>query len=180
MISLSWRGMNGQIGALMGRFNELPRHIAKKHLKAAMKRAVKEGVQVLKKITPKGKTRNTRAALKRGAGGRFVQGSGKKMRVRGGALRRAVAAKSKYIGRNRDGVVYGVVGYKAGFESRKAIWLEFGTAKGVRPGEFMNKFRQQYGGPAAKNLAREMRKALAAAARELASGMNSNPNYRRK
>ncbi len=179
MISLNWRGMNGQIGALMGRFNELPRHIAKKHLKAAMKRATKDGVPVLKKLTPKGKPKNTRAALKRGAGGRFVQGSGKKMRVRGGALRRAVTSKAKYIGRNRDGVVYGVVGYKAGAESRKAIWLEFGTSR-ITARDFMEKFRKAYGGPAAKTLAREMKKALGAAARELASGMNSNPNYRRK
>lgn len=169
MISLNWRGMNGQIGAMMGRFNELPRHIAKKHLKAAMKRAIKEGVPVLKKITPKGKPKNTRAAVKRDAGGRFVQGSGKKMRVRGGALRRAVTSKSKYIGRNRDGVVYGVVGYKAGMESRKALWLEFGTSR-IRPRDFMEKFRQQYGGPAAKTLVREMKKALLAAAKDRAPG----------
>lgn len=179
MITLDWFGMNGQIGALMGRFAELPRHIAKKHLKAAMRRAVKEGVPVLKRLTPKGKPKNTRAAVKRDAVGRFVQGSGKKMRVRGGALRRAVTSKAKYIGRNRDGVVYGVVGYKGGAESRKAIWLEFGTTH-IRARDFMAKFRKAYGGPAGKTLAREMRNALQKAARELASGMNSNPNYRRK
>lgn len=180
MISLNWLTVNGRIGACVQRFAELPRHIAKKHMRAAIRRAVKEGVPILKKLTPKGKTKNTRAALKRGADGRFVQGSGKKMKIRGGALRRAVTTKAKYIGRNKDGVVYGVVGYRAGMESRKAIWLEFGTSRGVEPREIMQKFRRQYGGPAAKTLAREMRKALGAAARELASGMNSNANYRRQ
>jgi HK97 gp10 family phage protein len=179
VIALNWLTVNGQIGGMVQRFAELPRHIAKKHMRAAVRRAIKEGVPVLRKLTPKGLPRNTRAAVKRDAGGRFLQGSGKKMRIRGGALRRSVTTKAKYIGRNRDGVVYGVVGYRAGTESRKAIWLEFGTSR-IKPREIMQKFRQQYGGPAAKTLAREMRKALAAAARELASGKNSNPNYRRK
>ena len=179
MISLNWDGMQGEIGALMARYAALPRHIAKKHLQAAMKRTVKDGVPVLKRLTPKGGTRTVRAALKRGAGGTFVQGSGKKSRVRGGALRRAATNKAKYIGRNADGVVYGVVGYKAGFESRKAIWLEFGTKRGIQPRKIMDKFRAEYGGPAAGRLAAEMASALDKASAELASGMNSNSNYRR-
>lgn len=180
MISLNWLTVNGQIGACVQRFNELPRHIAKKHMKAAVRRSVKDGVPVLRKLTPKGKPRNTRAATKRDAGGRFVAGSGKKMRIRGGALRRAVTTKAKYIGRNRDGIVYGVVGYRAGMESRKAIWLEFGTKNNIKPMQILDKFRRAYGKPAAKTLVREMKKALGAAARELAGGRNSNPNYRRK
>lgn len=179
MISLNWLTVRGQIGGLVQRFGELPRHIAKKHMRAAVRRSMKEGVPILRQMTPKGKPRNTRAALKRDGGGRFVAGSGKKMRIRGGALRRAVTTKAKYIGRNRDGIVYGVIGYKAGMESRKAIWLEFGTTR-IRPRDIMKKFSQAYGGPAAKTLAREMKKALDAAGRELASGMNSNPNYRRR
>jgi len=179
MISLNWDGMQGEIGALMARFNELPRHIAKKHLKAVMNRSVKPGVPILKSLTPKGGTRTRRNALKRGSGGRFVAGSGKKMRVRGGALRRAVTTKSKYIGRNRDGVVYGVVGYKAGMESRKAIWLEFGTSRGISPRNIMEQFRARYGGPAASRMAAEMATALEKAAAELASGMNPTRNYGR-
>lgn len=177
MISLNWDGMQGEIGALMARFNELPRHIAKKHLIAALKRVMKDGVPILKAVTPKGGTRTVRAALKRGAGGRFVAGSGKKSRVRGGAMRRAVAAKAKYIGRNRDGVVYGVVGYKAGMESRKAIWLEFGTSRGVKPRNLIEQFRARYGGPAASRLADEMSRALEKAANELASGMNPTRSF---
>lgn len=180
MISLAWSGNpNAQIAALISRYAELPRHIAKKHLQAAMKRCMKDGVPALKAITPKGGTRTVRAALKRGAGGRFVEGSGKKSRVRGGALRRAVTTKAKYIGRNKDGVVYGAIGYKAGFESRKAIWLEFGTGRGIEPRKIMERFRRQYGGPAAAKLAKEMRSALEKATREMASGKNPTRNYGR-
>jgi hypothetical protein len=177
MISLNWDGMQGEIGALMARFNDLPRHFAKKHLIAALKRVMKDGVPILKAVTPKGGTRTVRAALKRGAGGRFVAGSGKKSRVRGGAMRRAVTAKAKYLGRNRDGVVYGVVGYKAGIESRKAIWLEFGTSRGVKPRNLIDQFRARYGGPAASRLADEMSRALEKAANELASGMNPTRSF---
>jgi hypothetical protein len=177
MISINWQDMRGEIGALMARFDELPRHIAKKHLIAALKRVLKDGVPILKAVTPKGGTRVVRAALKRGAGGRFVAGSGKKSRVRGGALRRAATSKAKFIGRNRDGVVYGVVGYKAGTESRKAIWLEFGTSRGVKPQNLIEKFRARYGGPAASRLAEEMSRALEKAANELASGMNPTRSF---
>jgi hypothetical protein len=177
MISLNWEGMQGEIRALMARFHELPRHIAKKHLMAAMKRTMRDGVPVLKSVTPKGGTRTVRAALKRGAGGRFVEGSGKKSRVRGGALRRAATTRAKYIGRNKDGIVYGVVGYKAGFESRKAIWLEFGTSRGVSPRNLIEQFRARYGGPAASRLAEEMSRALEKAANELASGMNPTRSF---
>lgn len=179
MISLNWDSMDGEIGGLMARFNELPRHIAKKHLQAVVKRVMKDGVPILKSITPKGGTRVVKNKLKRGVGGRFVAGSGKRLKVRGGSLRRAVTTKAKYIGRNRDGMVYGVVGYKAGMESRKAIWLEFGTSRGIKPQNFIEQFRAKYGGPAASRLADEMAKALEKAAAELASGMNPTRNYGR-
>lgn len=173
MITLGWSGNpNAQIAALISRYAELPRHIAKKHLQAAMKRTLRDGVPILKRLTPVGRPKLVRSTIKRGE---FKSN----LRLRGGALRRAVTTKSKYIGRNRDGVVYGAVGYRAGFESRKAIWLEFGTIR-LRPRNIMDEFRSVYRGPAAKNLVREMKKALEAAARELASGKNSNPNYRRK
>ena len=178
MITLNWNGMEGEIGALMARFNALPRHIAKKHLVAVIKRAGKEGVAVLKKHTPKGGTKTVRAALKRGSGGRFVAGSGKKMRVRGGALRRAATVKAKYQGRNRDGYAYGVLGYKYGSESRKALWLEYGTSRGIQPRGMIDKTMREWGGPAAKKLATEMKKALEKAARELASGKNPGMSRR--
>lgn len=172
MITLDWQGMQGQIGALMGRWDALPRHIAKKHLKAVMKRALRPGVPLLRKLTPKGGTKRVRSGIVRGE-------QKQNFKRRGGALRRAATVKSKYIGKNKSGVVYGVVGYKAGFESRKAIWIDQGT-KFVSPREIMEKFRQAFKGPAQSILIREMKKALEAAARELASGKNSNPNYRRR
>jgi hypothetical protein len=137
-----------------------------------MRRSVKDGVPVLKALTPKGGTRRVKSAKTRDAKGRFIAGSGKIRQVRGGALRRSVTTKAKYIGRNRDGTVYGVVGYRAGMESRKAIWLEFGTSRGVKPQSIIERFKRQYGGPASKTLASEMALALEKAAKELASGLN--------
>ncbi len=172
MITLNWQGMQGEIGSLMGRFDALPRHIAKKHLKAVMKRVLRPQVPLLKRLTPKGGTKTIQSTI--------VRGQRKdNFKRRGGSLRRAATVKSKYIGRNRDGVVYGVVGFKAGFESRKAIWIDQGT-KFIRPREIMEQFRQASKGPAQSLLVSEMKKALEAAARELASGKNSNPNYRRR
>ena len=180
MISLSWSGNpNRQIAALMSRFHELPRHIAKKHVQAAVKRAMKDGVPVLKALTPKGSAKNVRNAVQRDTRGRFLTGSGKKMRKRGGALRRSVTTRAKYVGRNRDGFVYGVVGYKAGMESRKAIWLEFGTSRGIEPRKIIDKFRARYGGPAAARMAAELAAALPKAAAELAAGKNPTRDYGR-
>lgn len=161
MISLNWEGMSGQVGELMKAYDDLPRHIAKKHLKAAMKRALKPGVPILKKNTPKQKTRITETG-----------------KVKGGALRRAVTTKAKYIGRNKDGVVVGVLGYKAGSESRKAIWMEFGTKSGVEPRRMVEKSMSAIGPAAAAALVVEMTKALDAAARDKAPGVAQA--YRRK
>lgn len=172
MITLNWQGMQGEIGALMGRWDALPRHIAKKHLKAVMKRVLRPQIPLLKRLTPKGGTTTVKSTIVRGE-------MKQNFKRRGGAMRRAVTVKSKYIGRNKSGVVYGVVGYKAGFESRKAIWLDGGT-KFISPREIMEQFRQASKGPAQSELIREMKKALESAARELASGKNSNPNYRRR
>ena len=178
MISIGWNNVDGQIGALIQAYRELPRHIAKKHLKAAMRRTLKDGVPVLKSVTPKGKTRRVRDAVKRDDRGRFLTGSGKKRNQRGGALRRSVRTKAQYIGRNVDGVAFGTVGYKAGEESLKALRLEFGTKRGIEPRRMMQQFRARYHSPAARLLAAELRKAIAAATRELNSG--KNPGWKGK
>lgn len=159
MFRLDWQGMEGEIGALMARFNELPRHIAKKHLQAVMKRVGKEGVPVLKTFTP---VRSTRV----------LKSAGKKLRVRGGALRRAAMVKSRYKGRNKDGYVYGVLGYKYGTESRKGIWLEKGTKSGIAPRRMVANTMSKWNGPLLSKLTAEMATALEKAAAELASGMN--------
>jgi HK97 gp10 family phage protein len=163
MIEMEWEGMEGEIGALMARFAELPRHIAKKHLKAAMKRVLKPGVPTLRRNTPPLSTRRGRARL------------GEKRTT--GKLRRAVKTKAGYKGTNAAGSVYGVLGYQAGFESQKAIWQEFGTKGGVKPKRMVAKTMEQIGKPAAEALAREMKAALEKAAKELASGMNPTRVY---
>lgn len=157
MIGINFRGVNGQIAALVGRFRELPNHIARKHLQAAMKRAVKDGVPVLKRLTPKGKTR-------------VVDGA----RVRGGALRRGVRTKSQFVPKKK--VVYGVVGFQEGEQSLKARWTDGGT-KRVPGKQFMKQFQASYGGPAAKTLARELKNALEKAANEIKG--KRNPGGRR-
>ena len=175
MIDLNWKQMDGQIGALMKRFDELPRHIAKKHLVAAVKRAAKDGIPILKATTPVRKTRTVRSAVVRGQVKQNV-------RRRGGSLRRAAIVKATYKGRNKDGSVVGTLGYKYGPESRKAIWLEFGTSRGVAPRGIMEKTMRAYGGPAAAKLASEMSLALEKAAKELEAGINPGgaAGFRRK
>lgn len=163
MISLNWKQVEGEIGALMSRYAALPRHIAKKHLVAAVRRAGREGVPILRRNTPP-------EGLRRGR-----RKKGEKPRSTG-ALRRAVTVKAKYKGRNADGVVIGILGYRAGFESRKAIWMEFGTTKGIEPRKMVEKTMQEWKGPLSATLAREMAAALEKAVRELASG--KNPGYR--
>jgi hypothetical protein len=156
-----------EIQALIDRYAALPRHIAKKHLQAAMKQTVKDGVPILRSVTPPlGVRRGRRRA------GAFVP-----QNKSTGELRRAVTTKSKYIGRNADGVVYGVVGYKAGFNSRKAIWLEYGTRRGIRPQQMIHRFMQQYGGPSLTKLKSELLNALGKAAKEVAGGKNPGKTF---
>lgn len=156
LIWCNWQQVSGEIGALMQRFDKLPRHLAKKHLKAAMKRALRKGVPALKDATPVGRVMR---ANKKGV---------VKMR-RSGELRRAATALSRYVGTNADGIVVGVLGYKYGFQSRKAIWLEFGTETGIKPRGIVRGVMQKFKPEAAANLKTEMLAALDASAKELAS-----------
>lgn len=171
MISLQWEGMEGEVGAMMKRFSELPRHIAKKHLKAAVKRAMVTGVKVLKANTPVRSPYLVKRAV--------VKGTLKEnFKKRGGALRRAAIANSQYKGRNRDGFVVGRLGYKFGFESRKAIWLEYGTSRGIEARGMIEKTMKSWVGPAQARLLDEMARALEAASRELAAGVNPGMSKR--
>lgn len=163
MISLDWKGMQGDIGALMAAYAELPRHIAKKHLRAAMKRAMKPGLPTLRRNTPPLSTRRGRSRIGQ--------------RRTTGGLRRGVKTKAYYKGRNRDGRVVGVLGYSAGWQSMKAIWQEFGTKHGIRPKRMVEKTMEQIGDPAVAVLVEEMRKSLEKAAKELASGKNPKRVY---
>lgn len=172
MISLSWNSSfepnsydaNQHIGALMNAYRALPKHIAKKHLKAAMRRVLRPAVPILRKNTPPTSTRRGRRK------------KGEKPRS-SGALRRAVTVRTGQSGRNGafDSFVFGVLGYKASFESRKAIWLQFGTSGGVKPYQMVEKTLAEFGPVAASKLAEEMAVGLEKAAAELGSG--KNPGY---
>jgi hypothetical protein len=151
------------IKVLMNRYRALPRYIAKKHMKAAMRRTIKPGIPVLRKNTPPLSTRRGRRKK-----GEKPQSTG--------ALRRSVTTRAGQTGNNSTGFVWGVLGYRAGFESRKAIWLNFGTANGVSPFRMTEKTLAEFGQPATKILAKELRLALDKAVKELASGKNpGNP-----
>lgn len=165
MLELSFDGMEGEIGALMKRYDALPRYIAKKHLKAVMKRANKSAVPALKSNTPVGRTKVVKRTIVRGE---FREN----MKRRGGALRRAAAVRSYFKGNNASGVVVGVLGYKYGWESRKAIWLENGTKRGLSPRRMVATTMATWKGPAAKLLAEELAKALEKAVKEAAAGIN--------
>lgn len=173
MISLSWNSnfepnsydADPHIKAMMAVFAELPRHIARKHLKAAMRRVLRRGVPILRKNTPPLGVR--RGRRKKGEKAAST-----------GALRRAVTVRVGQTGKNLDfgAFVWGVLGYKASFESRKAIWLQYGTKGGVRPFQMIEKTMAEFGQVSAEELAREMAAALPKAVAEVAGGRNPGRN----
>ena len=167
MIYMNSDSLNAQLGALVKVFDKFPKHIAKKHIGASMKRALKFAIPILKANTPKGGSK--RASVK---DGKPVKGS------RGGALRRAATTRSKFIGKNKSGFTIGTLGFKYGTDSRNAIWQEFGTKKGIEPKLFMQKTYDQVKDQVAGQLARELALALEAAAREQAPFVEGS--YRRK
>jgi HK97 gp10 family phage protein len=171
MIVLGWNNVSGQIGELMRRYNELPRSVAKKHLQAAMKRAGKAAVPLLKKNTPKGGTRVVKSTIIRGE-------QKTNYKRRGGSLRRAATFSARYKGTNKDGSVVGRLGYKYGMESRKAIWLEFGTTRGIEPRDMMKKTYAATKGIIGANLQAEMAAALEKATNEANSPMNPRMSRR--
>ncbi len=170
MITLNWQGMQGEIGQLIAAFDALPRHIAKKHLLATIRRVGKQGVPVLKSNTPVGKTQRIKSTIRRGQQVENAQ-------RRGGALRRASTVVARYKGKNKDGFAYGVLGYKFGWESRKAIWLEEGTTR-IAPRRMVGRTMQAWQGPARAELEKGLAQALAAAVREVASGRNPGMSAR--
>lgn len=182
MIDFKFEG-GEEIGSLMSRFQELPNHIARKHMQAAVKRVMKYAVPVLKKNTPK---RKSFVRLGGGRGGREFTAT----RVKGGSLRRSVITKASYI-RGKGGaptVAYGAVGYSTApapaesygpgiTQSRKAIWLEYGTDRAFARGMVQMTMRQ-IGAPAAAKMSSELAIALERAATELASKKNPGMSAR--
>ncbi len=186
-MTLAWIALDANFGsgssnptadiqALAAKYRELPRHIAKKHMKAAMRATIRTGVPILKKNTPKQKSRLV-------LGRNVRSGEYTARKVKGGSLRRAATVRTGTLGRNTDydQVVFAVLGYRYGWESRKAIWLERGTSHGVRAQRMVEKTLAEFGKPCAATLAAEMAARLEKAAAEIAGGRNIGPAaYRSK
>lgn len=175
IVALSWDSSfepnsydaDQHIGALVAAYRSLPRNIAKKHLMASIRKVLRRGVPILRRHTPPLSTRR----------GRYKQGEKPKST---GALRRSVTVRAGQTGKNgdRDAFVWGCLGYKYGFESRKAIWLSEGTIR-IAPFRMVDNAMKELGPISAKQLANEMSIALDKATREAASGKNSGVGYRR-
>jgi hypothetical protein len=144
--------------AMIARFDEFPRHIARKHIQASMRRAIKNGIPVMRSVTPP-------VGVRRGR-----RKKGEKRST--GALRRSVTTKAKYVAKPGHGAVYGVIGYKGGFESRKAIWLQYGTRRGLASRQMLEQFHQQYDNVSLARLTTELAVGIEKAAAELAAGKN--------
>ena len=164
MFTINSDAMSAEVKAIAARFDELPKHIAKKHLVASMRRAISKAkwVQTLRRLTPPLNTRRGRRA------------KGEKRST--GELRRAVTTKARWIGNNKNGAAVAGLGYRYGKDSKKAIFLEFGT-KFIEPRRMVEKAYAVIRNPVAKGLAAEMAVALERAARELAS--KKNPGFQR-
>jgi hypothetical protein len=180
MISFNWNIFKDDTAHLIQAFDKLPRHIGKKHLLASMKAAIRaaKGVQVLKALTPKAKTRTVRSGITRDERkGTFSKGSQGWGKQKGGAMRRAVTVNARYIGRNKDGVAVATLGYKYGAESKKAIFLEYGTSRGIEPRRMVDKAMKSIHGPLLGALGNAMAQALDKASKELSYGKNPGKRY---
>jgi hypothetical protein len=155
MITISMSPVDREIAALVRSFGQLEPRIRNKHLKAAVGRAAKPHVGDLRRVTPPVGTRR----------GRRKKGQKRKS---SGALRRSVRVRTK----SKKDAAFAVLGYKAGPESRKAIWLEFGTNKGIAPRGMVANLMSQIGPQVQARLPAELKIALERAVREVASGRN--------
>jgi len=160
MISVNATQLISDFGEISKAYERLPSHIAKKHLLASMRRAVVKsgGVKLLRQNTPPLGTRRGRRK------------KGEKPTSTGG-LRKSVMTKARWIGTNKSGVAVAGLGYKYGWNSRKAIWKEYGT----RWQDAMNMMQRTFDairGPVASLLAGEMAAALEKAQAEVASKRN--------
>lgn len=160
MITLDERKMQREIADLAKSYQDLPKHLAKKHMLAAMRRAIvkSKGVSILRANTPPVNTRRGRRKKGEKAGSTSE-------------LRRSVTTKAKWIGNNKTGAAVAGLGYKYGWNSRKAIWKEYGT-RWERGIAMMQRTFEQIRGQVAASLAGELADALEKAAAEVAGGKN--------
>lgn len=156
MIEVNWGQLLGEFGALAKAYENLPGHIAKKHLLASMRRAIVKsgGVKLLRQNTPPLGTRR----------GRRKKGE---KPTSTGDLRKSVTTKARWIGTNKGGSAVAGLGYKYGWNSRKAIWKEYGT-KWQQATNMMQRTFEQIRDQVASLLASELANALEKAQADLA------------
>jgi hypothetical protein len=111
-------------------YGQLPKALAKKHIKAAVNRAVKPFVPALRAATPKSKGKRTKtAAVSRDTSGRFQKGSGKKSVIKPGRLRRSIITVTKFANKVNHGSFTARVTFSRGEgKGNHALWVEEGTA----------------------------------------------------
>lgn len=165
MISVNWDKLLGEYAGLAEDYRRLPSYLGKKYLVSSMRKSVNQakGPQLLRKNTPPTNTKRGRKA------------KGQKRST--GALRRAVMTKAKWIGRNKDGFAVAGLGYRYGQDSKKALWLEFGTTR-MQGRKMMERTFEQIRGQVAAYLAGNLASSLESAAAELASGKNPGMSKR--
>ena len=165
MISVNWEQLLGEYASLASAYRSLPSYLGKKYLVSSLRRSVVQsnGPQLLRRNTPPTNTKR----------GRRPKGQKRST----GALRRSVTTKAKWIGRNRDGFAVAGLGYKYGVESKKAIWLEFGTTH-IEGRKMMERTFDQIKGQVASKLKQNLAESLERAVAEIGSGKNPGMSKR--
>ena len=182
ILAVNMTYVNADFSDIAYRFKKLPRHVAYKHMAAAMKRALRKAraVQVLKEVCRERLnlrgTVVTKAPPKRKKDGTFQKGWNR--RRRGGDFLQAIdvySSKPKF-GKDPRPLV-AKVGWKYGPESHKAIWLEYGTRGGIEPRRMAEEAFMRIRGSAMAGMKDEMIHALGKAVKDL--GQAKDPKKRK-
>jgi hypothetical protein len=130
-INLDMESFGRQCTALAAGFREVPPTLAKKSIKAAVRRGVKPFIPELRRATPIRQRAATKtAATKRDSRGRFETGSGKKTVVKPGTMRRNITTVVYFKNRNRLTTFTAKVGFARGPGKANHFHLiEAGTAE---------------------------------------------------
>ena len=152
----NWAEMKRDTEALLNAYKKLPGHIAKKHLRASMRRSIKPFVPALKAATPK----------------------------QSGNLRRSVKTMAKFYQSANHGAVAGYVGFSRGSKTKNNMGnhsaiVEYGTGERRRKNggssgrmparRMLATTLSQHGAGILKNVVTELAVGLERAARELAA-----------
>jgi hypothetical protein len=121
------RAYSDDCRALADGYRRLPKALARKHIKAAVNRAVKPFVPALRAATPKGKPKRSArvaAAAARAAGKKLPPNVN-----RPGRLRRSIVTVTKFTNKVDHGSFVSRVTFRRGEgKGNHALWVEAGTA----------------------------------------------------